>query len=157
VTLQEEVDTLHLYLELEKMRFQDIEYNIEYEDTINISHIRIPSMIVQPFVENAIKHGLLHKNGSKKLNISFKKITDIKLEIRIEDNGIGRAKSDEINKHKKIYHKSFANEANLKRIELLNRENNEIGVEIIDLYDTSKEPTGTLVIINIPLIDKIKI
>ncbi len=153
ISLDEEVEALKLYLELEKMRFQqDFEYEIKIGSGVDTDLLKIPSMIVQPYVENAIKHGLLHKKGFKTLSIEFIRING-NLCITIDDNGIGRAKASELNQAKKEHHNSFATEANSKRIELLNKERDtSIGVFYIDKQDDTGEPAGTTVIISIPLI-----
>lgn len=150
ITLQEEIDALILYVELEKMRFDDLNFTIEFEKDINANQLLIPSMIIQPYVENAIKHGLLHKFGDKQLFIKIKKAADY-LIIQIEDNGIGRAQSEIINKNKSGNHRSFASNANLKRIELLNAEKNEIGIEYADKLNENGKSAGTIVNIKLPI------
>lgn len=152
ITLQEELDALLLYLELEKMRFGDINYSVEIQPNINTHQILIPSMIIQPYVENSIKHGLLHKAGDKNLFIHISK-TSKDLQIVIEDNGIGRAKSMLINKTKFEKHQSFATDANLKRIEILNQEKNKIGIDYEDKMDSEQTAIGTKLTIHIPLIE----
>ncbi len=150
ISLQEEIDALILYIELEKMRFADLNFTIEFEKDIIAANLLIPSMIVQPYVENAIKHGLLHKIGDKQLFIKIK-IVNQYLMIQIEDNGVGRVQSEIINKNKSDNHRSFASNANLKRIELLNAEKNEIGVEYTDKLNEKGESAGTIVNIKLPI------
>lgn len=150
ISLQEEIDALILYVELEKMRFEDLNFTIEFEKDIVANELLIPSMIIQPYVENAIKHGLLHKKGDKQLFIKVRKTSDY-LMIQIEDNGIGRKHSEMINKNKSDNHRSFASNANLKRIELLNAEKNEIGVEYADKLCSDGESAGTIVNIKLPI------
>lgn len=148
VYLDEEIDHLNNYLELEKLRFySDFSYHIHLDETLK--ELKIPSMIIQPFVENAIKHGLLHKDGKKTVQISFK-LKRQTLQCIIEDNGIGRATSNEINKLKPDYQKSFSTNAIQKRFDLYKQYLNEkVGFEYIDLYDKNT-PIGTRVIITIP-------
>lgn len=148
IILSKEIETLKLYLELEKMRFLDnFHYNIEVDPQITADYTQIPSMIVQPYVENAVKHGLLHATGDKKLKIEFKQIGS-NLKIIVEDNGIGRKKSWEM--RKKTDHTSFAVSANEKRLKIINKENPSIvGVVFDDLYDENNLPAGTRVTINI--------
>lgn len=150
ILLQEEIDALILYVELEKMRFEDLNFTIEFEKDIVANELLIPSMIIQPYVENAIKHGLLHKKGDKQLFIKVRKTSDY-LMIQIEDNGIGRKHSEIINRNKSDNHRSFASNANLKRIELLNAEKNEIGVEYADKLCNDGESAGTIVNIKLPI------
>lgn len=154
VTLQEEVNSLQLYLDLEKVRFNnELNYSIHVAKGLDADLVKIPSMIVQPYIENSIKHGLLHKNGEKILLIDFLKRED-NLTIVIDDNGIGRKRSRELNKIRADKHKPFATEANMKRIELLNRGNNNIGVVYTDKRDAFGQSNGTIVTITIPLLIK---
>lgn len=148
--LEEEIETLQLYLEVEKARFNnDFEYQISLNNISDKNQFTIPAMLLQPFVENAIKHGLLHKRGAKILNIKFNN-NDNDLSIIIEDNGIGRKKSFEINKEKKSYHQSYATNAIKQRIDLLNlNENLKIDLDIVDKYNQDNQPEGTKVIIKI--------
>lgn len=151
VTVAEEIKTLSFYLDIEKARFND---DFEYEIIINeatLEQIKIPSLLIQPYVENAIKHGLLHKNGAKKLTIVFEENGNY-LDISIIDNGIGRTKSEELKLLRKNPHQSFATEAMQHKIDLLNKhKNNKITIEIIDNYNTQKTPKGTTIFIKIPL------
>ncbi len=152
VSLLEEIEALKLYLDIEKVRFnKDFEYQIELDPNIDLEFIKIPSMLIQPYVENAVKHGLLHKNHQKLLNLRFKK-NNMHLEIQIEDNGIGRVKSMALNKIKDSNHKSFATEANLKRLNVLNAENITVVVEYIDKQDLNGIASGTIVTIRIPTV-----
>ena len=152
ISLSEEIQTLNLYLELEKMRFSDsFIYNINTNNISDLESIEIPPMIIQPYVENAIKHGLLHRENEKKLKINFQIQTNI-LKVTIEDNGIGRKKSFELNKIKNTKHTSFSTQANAKRLEILNQgATNKIGVEILDKVNSHNEAVGTIVIIYIPV------
>lgn len=152
VTVSEEIQALNLYLEIESARFNyDLIYKVEVAGDVDQEMCRLPSMIVQPYVENAIKHGLLHKKDNKKLAIRFKR-DQRNLIIEIEDEGIGRARSRELNRIKNKGHQSFATEANSRRLELLNRKHGNVGVEFIDKQNEGGEGIGTLVIIRIPLI-----
>ncbi|WP_445715632.1 histidine kinase [Flavobacterium sp.] len=152
ISIAEEIKTLQLYLDIEKGRFdEDFSYEIQVEKNIDQESIKIPTMLLQPYVENAVKHGLLHKQGNKKLTISFE-IKNNELHIGIEDNGIGRQKSSELNQIKNKNHQSFATKALQNRIALLNEYNHKnISLEIIDKYNIQNQPTGTLVEIIIPI------
>ena len=154
ISLKEEIDCLNIYLELEKVRFEDtLKYTIEVNNNLEAEHISIPTMIIQPYVENALKHGLLHKKDNRVLNVNFKK--DNKYIICcIEDNGVGRKKSKEIQANRINIHQSFATKATENRLELLNfGRDSKIGVETIDLFAEDKSPKGTKVIITIPIIE----
>lgn len=150
LSINEEIKTITLYLDLEKARFfNDFNYSISIEKEIDTESIKIPTMLLQPFIENAIKHGLLHLKGEKTINIAFKK-TNHSLEISIDDNGIGRKRSEELNLNNRKDHISFATNAIEKRLEILNlNKTNKITVSYIDKYKFD-DPIGTTVIINIP-------
>ncbi|BDS10694.1 sensor histidine kinase [Aureispira anguillae] len=151
ISLQEELELLELYLELEKIRFpEDFEFEINIQANIDL---QIPPMLIQPLVENAILHGLFHKKGVKQLKIKIEEKEQ--LLITVEDNGVGRKASTVINqRRKKAFEKSFATNAVEDRLMLLkqNYDENMIGVEYIDLFDNKKIPSGTLVLLRLPLI-----
>lgn len=153
ITISEEEEALEQYLELEKLRFEDLlNYSITIKGIADKSNIQIPTMLVQPYVENALKHGLLHRRKERELNIVFELIPSVNyITCIITDNGIGREKSKELKELRNIKHKSFATKANKDRLTLLNYERKEkIGVKIIDLYTENNEAKGTQVIIKIP-------
>lgn len=147
ITLRQELEALELYLELEKMRFSnDFTFEINKQNAIDLDFVKIPSMLIQPYVENAIKHGLLNSNFAKKLLLNFELDNDVLL-VKIDDNGIGRKKASEI---KNIKHQSFSTDANFKRLEILNKENPDlVSVEFVDKYNTTNQPEGTVVILRI--------
>jgi hypothetical protein len=152
VSLNEEVETMKLYLDLEKMRFDSgFEYDMQFQGIDNKEMIEIPSMIIQPYIENAIKHGLLHKNGDKLLQIIFERKSNI-LQVTIDDNGIGRKRSEELNKIKTEKYRSFATKASEKRMELLNKGRSEkIKIEITDETHPNGSAAGTRVVLIIPI------
>jgi tetratricopeptide (TPR) repeat protein len=156
ISVQDEVHNLNLYLELEKLRFEDVlEYTFNISEDANSDAINIPTMLIQPYIENALKHGLLHKKDNRKLNISISKISDKIIECIIEDNGIGRKKSKEINRKRESEHKSFALKATTERLDLLNySREKKIGVTFIDLKGNNEKATGTKVILKIPILKK---
>ncbi|CAL2093753.1 Histidine kinase [Tenacibaculum sp. 190524A05c] len=144
ITLKEETLVLEQYLELEKLRFKE---NFEYKlNTFkNMEYINIPTMIIQPYVENAIKHGLLHKKeGLRKLEINFK-IKDENLKCEIIDNGIGVIKSKEINKLNNLKKEQFVNEIIQERIAFLR---DYYLKDVIVEYP--QVDSGTAVILSIP-------
>lgn len=152
ITLQEEINCLEMYLELEKLRFEDkLHYSIETERHINLDYVYIPTMLIQPYVENALKHGLLHRKSDRILKISFCISTSSKtVKCIIKDNGIGRKKAKVYKAIGKKNHKSFATKATQDRLALLNYgKEKQIGVTIIDLMDNN-EAIGTQVNIIIP-------
>lgn len=150
LTIKEEINTITLYLDLEKARFNnDFNYTITVDEKIDTESIKIPTMLLQPFLENAIKHGLLHLKGNKTLTITFKKNNSL-LEITIDDNGIGRKKSEELNLNNRKDHISFATNAIEKRLEILNlNKEDKITIQYTDKQQHN-EPLGTTVQINLP-------
>lgn len=152
VSLSEEAETMKLYLELEKMRFDSgFEYDMQFKGIDNKEMIEMPSMIIQPYVENAIKHGLLHKQGEKLLTVIFEK-KGTELIVIIDDNGIGRQRSEELNKIRSEKYRSFSTKASEKRMELLNKGKSEkIVAEITDKVLSNGKAAGTLVLLRIPI------
>lgn len=152
VTLEQELQALKLYLELEKVRFeQELNYNLDVDTTLNQQLIKLPSLFIQPYIENALKHGLHHKLDNRNLNITFCQHKN-QLICTITDNGIGREAANKLKQQHINFHKSFATQANKKRVDLINKDRKEkIKVEIIDLYTENNKPNGTQVLIKIPL------
>ncbi|QVY67207.1 sensor histidine kinase [Polaribacter sp. Q13] len=143
IEFDEELSLLKKYLELEKLRFrEDFEYKIINEHEIN--DIKIPSMIIQPFIENAIKHGLLHKiEGLKKIKIEF--YLDTVLKCIITDNGVGIEASEKINQENLTKEVSFSTKAIKDRLLLLkDYYKSDIGFEYEEILE------GTKVILKIP-------
>lgn len=150
ISLEEEKNMLELYLSLEQMRFGDgLTYNINIDEKIDPHEMALPPMIIQPFVENAIKHGLLHKKGEKRLEIGFE-LGDT-LICTITDNGIGRKQSQTMKERLREKHTSFSTQAMEKRVELLNNYTKQPStITITDLEDNG-QALGTKVTISIPL------
>lgn len=152
IPLNKELEALNLYLDLESLRFENkFEYNIDISSSVDIENIQIPSMLIQPFVENAIWHGLMHKDEKGKINVGL----DIKENVLIcviEDNGIGRKRSQEIVKAKNNeFHKSIGMSITQERLDILNQKNNsKLTMSIIDLHDKDKKSIGTRVELNLP-------
>lgn len=145
IRLEDEITSLNLYLQLEQMRFQsDFNYEIVVEENLERDRLMIPAMLIQPYVENAVKHGLLHKEGEKRVSIHFDDAGEF-LEVIIDDNGIGRKRSDEINRQKMDKPKSFSTESNKMRLDLINHNKNVVSVQYLDKYDAQEEATGTTV------------
>ncbi len=154
INLSTEIEILTKYLELEKMRFAEgFEYEVNLSENIDEDYHQIPPMLIQPFVENSIKHGLLHKQGDKKVSIFFD--LDEKEENLIcvvEDNGVGREKSAEIKSKQIQQHQSFSTSATEERLRLLG--NNLNGKDLVvyeDLKNDRQEVVGTRVLITIAL------
>ena len=152
ISVQEEIDALSIYLELEKVRFNEtLAYSINAEQVNGANLINIPPLLIQPFVENSLKHGLLHKPNDRQLSVLFTNDNEEILRCIIEDNGVGRTKSAQINKNRKPNHESFATGAINSRIELMNESlDQKIKVEIEDLFE-DQLATGTRVVISVPI------
>ncbi len=150
IYLSEEIELLNLYLDLEKLRFgDDFKYKINCAcDKLILEDIQFPPLLLQPYVENAIKHGLLHKKGQKKLNIEFYAKNEL-LFCEIIDNGVGRKKSYEIKQRREKHYPSFATKTSVKRIDLINKNSSiNISLKITDLYQNDIA-TGTKIVFKI--------
>lgn len=153
VSLRDEISTIKLYLELEAFRFEpnEFEFNIYTRNIEDASFLKLPAFLVQPHIENAVKHGLLHKRDFKKLIVNFELIDKSLLQVEIIDNGIGRTASGLINKKRRAKHVSFATNAILERIALINSQYKlSISLKTEDLYQLNN-PSGTKVTIQIPV------
>ncbi|MCU0370149.1 MAG: tetratricopeptide repeat protein [Bacteroidales bacterium] len=154
IPIKEELDALHLYLELEELRFKKkFDWTISVDDEIDTLAFKIPTMLIQPYVENAITHGLMNKeNGMGFLHVVLQLHNDQILCI-IEDNGIGRAKAMEIRQQKNNHHQSMGTSITESRLKLVNElYGKSMKVEYTDLMSETGEPAGTKVEINIPII-----
>ena len=153
ISLEEELEILYLYLDLEKARFEeDLFVSFHVDPDIDPAEITIPPMFIQPYIENAIKHGLFHKKSHKFLEISIgiDNATPDYLIICVEDNGIGRKQSMEINKNAgRSSHTSFATSALQNRINLINQ---TLDREILIQIEDKINHTGTIVRIQLPII-----
>lgn len=148
IDIEEELSILNVYLEMELLRFKkDFSYSI---NSNQISDIEVPPMLIQPLIENAIKHGLLHKEGQKTLTINMHLEPECFV-CEISDNGIGRKRSQEIKERQNKLFESFSGQSLDIRLEILRRHHGgNFGVEIIDLYDAEKNATGTKVVLKSP-------
>ncbi len=152
ITVGQEIETLKLYIELECMRMNSgFEYTFEADN--GYKDEKIPSMLIQPFIENAIRHGLFNKIGEKKLSVSILNNEEEHLTCIIKDNGIGRQASAVIKKNSGIQRTSLGLHITNERIELVKQVyHKDIKIDIIDLTDESNIALGTEVIISIPYI-----
>lgn len=150
ISLQKEIEMLTLYLELEKLRFgSKLSYLIDVDPTLEKDSVYIPTMIIQPFVENAMLHGIMHKESDGEIIISFKNHGDY-LEINIKDNGVGRKITGEMLLNKNEHHSSLGIELTTKRLLALKTQPEmNSGIEILDLEEDGIA-TGTLVKIVVP-------
>ncbi len=122
IPLSDEIEMLRLYLDMERLRFSNsFNYNIIYANTIEPETIYLPPMLLQPFCENAIWHGLMHKKGQGNLNVVMS-IHDEQLQCVITDNGVGRAKAAELKSKSGEKQKSFGLKITTERLALFNNE-----------------------------------
>lgn len=154
ISLEEEIAFLTRYLELEKIRFaHSFTYHFIMEDSLKDYTIYIPPMIIQPIVENAIKHGLAPKNSAGYLEIRIEMVDDL-LYCSVDDDGIGWDKSNSIKSSRLIKHESTALSVIKERLQIIKSFNGSVGkLEIIDKFKSgfgNKE--GTLVEILIPIV-----
>ncbi len=136
ISLKEELETIRLYLSLESLRFEDrFVYNFDVDESIDPENTQVPPLLLQPFVENAIWHGLLQKEGKGEILIIVKK-NDNKIQYIITDNGIGREMAKSIKSKSALNKKNFGLKLSEKRLESLKKIYGlNISFEIIDLYD----------------------
>lgn len=151
IPLQTEIETLSLYVEVESKRFDNsFEHKVNIGNTkeLSLDKIMIPPMMLQPFIENAIWHGLMPKDGNKYLSVTFNVVSLNNIICEITDNGIGREKAAEIAKEKRKSHKSKGIANIYERIKLLERTHAyKINIEMLDNMNESGEPEGTKVIV----------
>jgi sensor histidine kinase YesM len=153
VALTDELTALKLYIEMESLRFTSkFDYEIKVSSDVNADTLQVPPLIIQPYVENAIWHGLLHKDEGGCLSISINKLRDDMLQCIIEDNGIGRKRATELKSKSAMSNKSLGMKLTEERIQMLNQyAASHASVTIIDLEDEMGNGTGTRVILNIPV------
>ncbi len=144
ITLSKEMEALKLYLLMENIRFgSKFDYEFIIDTNLNLDKVNIPPTTLQPFVENAIVHGLMHLKNKGKLLITLKNISEKLLEITIDDNGVGRIKSAEF-RSKTNVHNSHGYQITKERILQLHNKND---IKILDKVNNDLAPTGTTVII----------
>ena len=149
VALVKEIESLDLYIQMEKLRFDhNFSYTIDVDKNIDTEFTEITPMLLQPYVENAIWHGLQHKEGDGKISIRIAEKNNSLLFI-VEDNGIGRKASAEINRNRKN-HNSVGLQITEKRIEMLSNNIEKGSVTILDLHNDKGNAEGTRVEINLP-------
>ncbi len=153
VTLQKELETLRLYIELEAMRFKNkVHYEINVDPAIDQQFTDIPPLLLQPYVENAIWHGLMYKKEGGKIKIDVAQPSEHLLHIEITDNGVGREMAGAYKSKSATRQKSFGLKMTSERIDIINQlYEMEADVKIVDLKDARNNATGTKVTIQIPI------
>lgn len=151
VPLASELNQLQLYLELEQLRFDhSFDFCLEVDPAIDRELVSIPPMIIQPYVENSILHGMAHKKDRGQILVRLSPL-DEGLECRVEDNGVGRQKAAELRSKTVLPHKSMGLAVTEERLNLINpHKGNVEPIRVIDRVDTNHQPTGTTVIILLP-------
>jgi tetratricopeptide (TPR) repeat protein len=151
ITLEDEIEMLKLYLDMEKLRFKDaFNYHFQYDEAIDLTGVFIPPLLLQPFVENAVWHGLMHKKENGEVTISFRIENDI-LHCNIIDNGVGRSAAASAGSKSSQAQKSMGIQITRERLALINGdlEDEKVAFHIEDMYDNTGRPTGTKVSLKI--------
>ncbi len=153
ISVAEEESFLRSYLELEKSRFEDkFDYNIHIDHAIEKEHDCLPPMLLQPYIENCIRHGIMHKNNGKGLiDIQFK-LKERNLVCSVTDNGVGREAANAFKSMQHVSYQSKGISLTGQRIKMMNKNNqSDIILNIEDLVDSSRQPCGTRITIVVPL------
>ena len=152
IALEDEIDYLSLYMNIESMRFKNkFIYTIEVAPNVEIDEIFIPPMLIQPYIENAIRHGLLQKEeGNRQLKVKFEQTEEI-LVCTVLDNGIGRTQAATL-QNRSIPKSKVGSTNPQQRLSILNQlSRRKIDIKIIDLLDSKGKGVGTKVRIIIPI------
>jgi len=151
VPVEKEISTIENYLNLQKLRFQDkFEYTIDVDPEIDVEDMDIPPMLVQPFIENSIEHGLSQKENTGHVHVRFF-LTDDKINIEVKDDGIGFKRSSEFKKGKKSDHQSLAMTITQERLLMhYKKYKRKIDLSISDLTDDNNKVLGAQVLFSIP-------
>lgn len=153
VTLHNELEALQLYIELEAMRFKEkLRYRISLASGIDEQFVCIPPLLLQPYVENAIWHGLMHKPEGGMITIEVDQPQENLLYIKITDDGVGRLRAAALKSKSASKHKSFGMQMTADRIRMINQLYNiKTQARIEDLVDSYGEACGTRVVLEIPI------
>ena len=153
ISLADELETMKLYMNIENIRFSnEIDFKINMDENINPENIRVPSLILQPFLENSLWHGLSSKTDDKRIELDIKKDADDYITISITDNGVGRKVSHERKLNKTLKRDSVGIEITKERLfNFSKRFARMYDLKIEDLFDNQNKAAGTKVILNIPV------
>ncbi len=156
ISLEKEIDMLTLYLQLEQLRFdKSFSFHIAIDEAIDVSEIKIPPMIMQPFVENAIWHGLSSQVGEKKIDIAFELLSEDLLLAIVKDNGIGREASAKLKEQtgSSAQHHSRGLSLITERLDILKKQyNRPFEASIADLRDPTGKVIGTRITLQIHIL-----
>lgn len=150
-SLSEELETMRLYINIENIRFNNgIDFELHYDKSLNLTALKLPSLITQPFLENAIWHGLSLKKDERKLIMQVKQKNDTQFQIDIIDNGVGRKRSEVLKKNKLVKRDSLGIKLSEERLKHFSTNfSSGYAISITDLYE-NEIPTGTKVSLVIP-------
>lgn len=154
ISLAEELETVELYMNIENIRFSnEIDFRIEVDEEINVDNVKIPSLTLQPFLENSLWHGLSPKEGEKKIHIHVRRKNKGHVTIEIIDNGVGRTIAEANKENRVLKRKSVGIYITKERLANFAKDyQNNFDVDIVDLYDDEGKPNGTKVVLDIPTI-----
>jgi ligand-binding sensor domain-containing protein len=155
VTLEDELDALRIYLELEQLRFNyKFDFLISIDRFMDTNRVFVPPLLLQPYVENAVWHGLMYKETKGKIEITARKNGN-NIQFIIQDNGVGRKKAAEYKSAFEPNNKSFGMSITADRIAIIKKMyGSDAKISITDLYDSNQNAAGTKVEILLPLITK---
>jgi hypothetical protein len=158
ISLEDELEMLRLYLDMERLRFKDaFEYSITFKNSIDTGNVFVPPLLLQPFAENAIWHGLMHKDGHGHLDIELR-VDNKMLTCTITDDGVGRNKAAEIKSRSAEKSKSMGLQITSERLALLNKETDQPTLfNIEDIINEDGKPAGTRVILKMNYKDMMEI
>jgi tetratricopeptide (TPR) repeat protein len=153
VTLAEELKTMNLYMSIENIRFSnEISYKEILDENLSSETIKVPPLILQPFLENSIWHGLSSKKGEKRVQLSVNKVSNEFIQINIEDNGIGRKQAFIIKSNKSLNRKSIGIDLTKERLKNFSTQfQNNYSLVYVDLVNESGDVEGTRVSLKIPI------
>ena len=156
ITLEKEIETLSYYLSLEQLRMpKKLQYTLSVNPALDVKQILIPPMVIQPFIENAIIHGIQNKQTKGNINILLEKELE-QIKCIIQDDGVGRVKAKAIKARSIIERPSWGIQITQERIDAIKKIQGS-SIEIIDLKNPDGEAIGTKVIVTLPLLYKNKI
>jgi ligand-binding sensor domain-containing protein/two-component sensor histidine kinase len=156
VCLEDELDALKIYLELEQLRFDNrFDFSIKTDKFLDTNRVYVPPLLLQPYVENAVWHGLLHKETRGRIEVSAQK-NGQHIIFKIQDNGVGREKAAEFKSHFTPQNKSVGMSITADRIAIIKSlYSSDAKISISDLHDQNHKPAGTKITIMLPLITTI--
>jgi tetratricopeptide (TPR) repeat protein len=156
VTLESEISLMEAYIQLEELRFvRKVEYKIDVDKSIGADSTYLPSMVLQPVIENAIWHGIVHKENEATgvINVTVSQDGD-ELLCTVEDNGVGRERAKELRDKSLLNNKSLGMKITEERLRLLSRKRSSGFIEITDLKDSLSHAVGTRVLLHIPIAEQ---